>query len=105
MTISTIELITINQHKPEDIYAVTARFDVKNVKLLEVTAELVMDNFAFTADVTPPRNEIEREYFVRYFFSHLRHLSAAEMPADGVIRYRNYPAIKQDVIANSILIS
>ena len=104
MIISTRELIKIHMHKPNDIFEVRAVFDLEKFKMVKATAEIVLDDFAFSATITPPADIAEKKALFECFFPDYLNKPASEIPETGEILYKNYPAIERSLIESTIFV-
>ena len=93
MTLTTCELLTIQEKHPENIIFVEAKFDFDTKILLGIEASLVFGGINFNfVQIELPTTKAEKKQLAYTFFGTYSECSREEMPADGILRYRNFDA-------------
>ena len=93
MTLTTCELLTIKEKHPENIISVEAKFDFDTKTLLGIEASLVFGGIKFNfVQIELPTTKAEKKQLAYTFFDTYSKCSREEMPADGILRYRNFDA-------------
>lgn len=93
MTLTICELLTIQEKHPENIIFVEAKFDFDTKILLGIKASLVFGGINFNfVQIELPTTKAEKKQLAYTFFGTYSECLREEMPADGILRYRNFDA-------------